>query len=117
MTKGSPTITFRNLDRSLAIESAIRDRAALIYRMGARIEQLQVVIEAANRTNDRIQGLTVRVEMAVPGPDIVVTRIRPRVSGPEDVVQVVRDALDTARRQLAQRLSVRRDAVRDRRIA
>ena len=117
MTKGSPTITFRNLDRSPAIETAIHDRAELLYRMGGRIEQLQIVIEAANRTaDDRVQGLTVRVEMAVPGPDIVVTRIRPRVSGPDDVVQVVRDAMDTARRQLAARLSQRRGG-RERRIA
>lgn len=92
-------ITFRNVDASPTIEAKIRERARELEQFFDRIVSCRVVVEAPNRR--RHGGLFhIRVDLKVPGKEIVVKRDPPEHHAHEDVYVAVRDCFDAVRRQL-----------------
>ena len=92
-------ITFRNIDASPAVEAKIRERARELEQFFDRIVSCRVVIEAPNR---RRHGdlYHIRVDLKVPGNEIVVKRDPPEDHAHEDIYVAVRDSFDAVRRQL-----------------
>jgi len=92
-------ITFRNIDASPAVEAKIRERARELEQFFDRIVSCRVVIEAPNR---RRHGdlYHIRVDLKVPGNEIVVKRDPPEHHAHEDIYVAVRDCFDAVRRQL-----------------
>lgn len=92
-------ITFRNIDASPAVEAKIRERARELEQFFDRIVSCRVVIEAPNR---RRHGdlYHIRVDLKVPGHEIVVKRDPPEHHAHEDIYVAVRDSFDAVRRQL-----------------
>jgi ribosomal subunit interface protein len=100
-------ITFRDIDHSDALERAIRTRAGRLGRYYEDINACRVVVESQHRRRTKGNHLSVRVELAVPGDDIVITRGEDGEGAHEDPYVVVRDAFDVAAREL-KRFSQRR---------
>jgi len=92
-------ITFRNIDASPAVEAKIRERARELERFFDRIVSCRVVIEAPNRHRHG-DLFHVRVDLKVPGKEIVVKRDPAEHHAHEDVYVAVRDCFDAVRRQL-----------------
>lgn len=92
-------ITFRNIDASGTVEHRVRERAGELERFFDRITACHVVIERPKR---RRQGdlYRVRIDLTVPGRQIVVKRSPTEHQAHEDVYVAVRDAFDAARRRL-----------------
>jgi len=92
-------ITFRNIDSSPAVEAKIRERARELEQFFDRIVSCRVVIEAPDR---RRHGdlFHIRVDLKVPGKEIVVKRDPPEHHAHEDIYVAVRDCFDAVRRQL-----------------
>ena len=92
-------ITFRNIDASPSVEEKIRERARELERFHDRIVSCRVIIEAPNR---RRHGdlYHVRVDLKVPGKEIVVKRDPPEHHAHEDIYVAIRDCFDSLRRQL-----------------
>lgn len=92
-------ITFRNLDASPSVEAKIRERAQELERFYGRIVSCRVVLEAPNR---RRHGdlFHIRVDLKIPGKEIVVKRDPPEHHAHEDIYVAVRDCFDAVRRQL-----------------
>lgn len=92
-------ITFRNIDASPAVEAKIGERARELEQFFDRIVSCRVVIEAPNR---RRHGdlFHIRVDLKVPGKEIVVKRDPPEHHAHEDIYVAVRDCFDAVRRQL-----------------
>lgn len=92
-------ITFRNVDRSPAVEARIREHAAELERFFDRIVSCRVAIEVPQR---RRQGnlCHIRIDLKVPGKEIVVKRDPPEHQAHEDIYVAVRDAFNAVRRQL-----------------
>ncbi|MBM4267758.1 MAG: HPF/RaiA family ribosome-associated protein [Deltaproteobacteria bacterium] len=93
-------ITFRNLPHSPAIEAAIRERASRLERFYGHITRCRVVVEAPHQHHRRGNAFHVRIEVTVPGDEIVVRRDPPQHQDHDDMNVLVRDAFDAARRQL-----------------
>jgi ribosomal subunit interface protein len=104
-------ITFRNIDASPAVEAKIRERARELEQFFDRIVSCRVVIEAPNR---RRHGdlYHLRVDLKVPGKDIVVKRDPPEHHAHEDIYVAVRDSFDAVRRQLEDHVRHRRGDVK-----
>ena len=94
------TITFRNLTSSPAIETFVRRWASKLETAYNRIERCTVVIERPHLHHHRGQHYTVRVTLAIPGPDVNVSRDHALDGAHEDVYVAIRDAFQAARRQL-----------------
>ena len=93
-------ITFRHMDTSDAVAARIRERAEELERFFDRIGSCRVVVEC--RHPRRLQGnlFRVRVDLKVPGREIVVGRDPAAHHAHEDVYVAIRDAFDTTRRLL-----------------
>lgn len=85
-------IRFRNMDPSPAVEERIRKKAAKLERFHDRILSCTVVVEAPHRHHHQGKLYSVRVDISVPGKDVIVGRAKPIDHAHEDVYVAVRDA-------------------------
>jgi ribosomal subunit interface protein len=102
-------VTFRNLPPSEAIEAAVRERAARLNVFFDRIMACRVVIEAPHRHHRRGNLFHVRIDLTVPGEELVVSREPAAHQAYQDVYVAIRDAFDEARRQLEDYVRRHRD--------
>lgn len=93
-------ISFRNMDRSASVEDRVRERAEKLETYFGRINSCRVVVEAPQRRHRKGRLYRVRIEVGVPGKDVVVSRHPQDNHTHEDVYVAVRDAFDAAQRQL-----------------
>jgi ribosomal subunit interface protein len=88
-------ITFRNIPHSEAIEAIISEKAAKLDRFYDRIMSCRVVAEESQRRRRQGKLYSVHIDLTVPGKELAVTRAEN-----EDAYVAVRDAFETAYRQL-----------------
>jgi ribosomal subunit interface protein len=88
-------ITVRNVSISAAVEEDIREKAAKLDVYYDQIMGCRVVVEAPHRHSHQGISYNVRIDLTVPGAELVVKR-----EPDEDIYVAVRDAFDAARRQL-----------------
>jgi ribosomal subunit interface protein len=105
-------VTFRHMDPSPAVEAHIRERAAGLDRHFDRITSCRVVVEASTRRQRKGRIYHLRVDVTVPGREIVVKRDPPEHQAHEDILVAVRDAFDAVRRQLEDHARTSRGAVK-----
>jgi hypothetical protein len=98
-------ITFRHMDSSAAVETRIHELASHLGVFSDRILACRVVIDSPHRHHHQGKVFAVKLQLELPGEDVVVDMERPQRGDHEDVYVVLRDAFDAARRQLQQRMS------------
>ncbi len=104
-------ITFRNMSASEALEANVRDKVAKLEQFCDRIISCRVVVEANHRHQHKGNLYHVRIDMTLPGVELVVSREPAENLAHADVYVAVRDAFDAARRQLDKHVrSNRREA-------
>jgi cold shock CspA family protein/ribosome-associated translation inhibitor RaiA len=106
-----PRITFRHMSSSPALLADIHRRIAWLERFHPAIVGCHVAVEAPRR--HRQGGLfRVRVEVSVPGGEVVVSRSPPAHHSHSDAYVAVRDAFRAARRELMDRARLMRGDVK-----
>jgi len=93
-------IAFRHMDSSDAVTARIRERAEDLERFFDRIMSCRVVVECRHPRRQQGNLFRVRVDLKVPGREIVVGRDPAAHHAHEDVYVAIRDAFDTTRRLL-----------------
>lgn len=93
-------IAFRNLERSPAIEAKILERAQKLDEFYGRIMSCRVVVEAQHKHHRRGNHYQVRVDLTVPGGELVANREPDDHHAYTDVYVAIRDAFDAVGRQL-----------------
>jgi ribosomal subunit interface protein len=88
-------ITIRDFDNSAALETHIREKANKLDEFFEHIISCRVVVEIPHKHQHQGKEFTVRIDIGVPGNEIVVNR-----DHSEDVYVALRDAFDAAKRQL-----------------
>jgi ribosomal subunit interface protein len=104
-------ITFRNMSASEALETNVREKVGKLEQFCDRIISCQVVVEAGHRHQHKGNLYHVRIDLTLPGVELVVSRDPSDNQNHADVYVAVRDAFDAARRQLDKHVrSNRREA-------
>jgi ribosomal subunit interface protein len=93
-------ITFRHMDSSDAVAARIRERTEALERFFDRIVSCRVVVECQHPRRQQGNLFRVRVDLKVPGSEIVVGRDPETHHAREDVYVAIRDAFDVTRRLL-----------------
>lgn len=93
-------ITFRDLARSPAIEASVREHAEKLDRYYDRIMGCRVMVEESHKHHRRGNHFHVRVDVTLPGGELVASREPDEHHAYTDVYVAIRDAFDTMRRQL-----------------
>ena len=101
----TPTITFRGIEASPALETDIRRRLRRLETYHSGIIGCRVLVEFAQRHHARGNRFHVRIDLTVPGEEIAVTHdtsSRDLETGPErkHAHVAVREAFEAARRRL-----------------
>ena len=105
-------IVFHQMQPSAALEAKVRQRVDALERLGADILRCRVGIEPQHRRHHNGNLFRVRVNLNVPGKEIVVSHAPEADHAHEDAYVAIRDAFDAVRRQLADYLRVRRGEVK-----
>ncbi|MGJ0535126.1 MAG: HPF/RaiA family ribosome-associated protein, partial [Methylocystis sp.] len=88
-------ITVRDMPHSHALETYIREKVQKLDAFFGRLVSCRVVVEVPHRHRQQGNQFNVRIDMGVPGNELVVTR-----DHHEDPYVALRDAFDAAKRQL-----------------
>src|SRR5512143_2668107 len=72
-------ITFRNMPPSKAIEANIEEKAAKLDSLYDGIMSCRVIVEAPHRHHHKGKAYQVRVDITVPGDEIVINRAPKRL--------------------------------------
>ena len=93
-----PEIAFRQVEPTEALKSIILEGIDSLEKVHPRLTSCRVMVEEASR------GIPhVRLDIGIPGGDLVVNREAPDDPASRDLTSAVRDAFDVARRQLRER--------------
>lgn len=96
-------ITFKGVEHSEALESKIRERADKLELHADRIQRCRVVVEAPHKHHQKGALYEVRIDVRIPGEELVVNRTGHRNPAHEDPYVAVRDAFDAMSNQLSKK--------------
>ena len=105
-------VTFRDMEPSESIEAAIREKLDKLGQFG-RIERCRVMVECPhNHHHQNGAEYHVRIELFVPGSELVVAHQGQNDGSHADVNVALRDAFRAARRELESYTHKRRGQVK-----
>jgi hypothetical protein len=107
-------VRFRSIRPSPAIQAIARERANNLERFHPRISSCRVMVEAAHQQHMKGSVYRVRLDITVPGREIVASSELPPHSAYGDVFVALHRAFDEARRELQDDLRRRRGYVKTR---
>jgi cold shock CspA family protein len=107
-----PQISFDDLPVDEAVREAALEHVARLEKTYDRITGCHVVIAQPHRHHREGRLYSVRVDLVVPGSEIVVNRNHPADHAHEDVYVALRDSFDAARRRLEDHVRHLRGAVK-----
>ncbi len=96
----TPQIIWQNLAPSDTIEAKIRKHIAKLEKFADRLSDCRVVIEVPHRHHHQGNICHVQINLTVPGGELVVNRQPPAEQAHEDLNVAIRDAFESAERQL-----------------
>ncbi|MCU1281458.1 MAG: Sigma 54 modulation protein YhbH [bacterium] len=103
----SAQISHHGLDPSPALTELIQTRAAQLEHVSDRIHSLRVLVDAPHQHHHKGNHYRVRIELTLPGRNLVVGNEDDARISDEDPYQAVRYAFDAVRRQLTRRRRAR----------
>jgi len=92
---GEVHITMEDMPHSAALDARIREKVAKLEKICPRLTSCRVVVAAPHHHHQHRKLFTVRLNIMLPGGEVVVTR-----DNHEDVYVLLRDAFVAARREL-----------------
>ena len=93
-------ITFRDIPPSESVEAVIREKAEKLDQYFEKIMTCRVTVESPHSHQHQGRLYHVRVDITVPGTELVASRSHDKNHAHEDVYVAIRDAFDAAKRQL-----------------
>lgn len=93
-------ITFHGVEHSDAIENRIREKIAKLQKLGGDLISCRVVVEAPHKHVHKGKLYSIKIDMTVPGHEIVVNRNSSMDHSHEDIYVAIRDSFNEAKRQL-----------------
>jgi len=105
-------VTFRHMEPSAALDAAIREHVQKLEKICGDIIGCHVVVEAPHKHHRKGNLFHFRIDVTVPGKEIVVKRSPDGRHAHEDAYVALRDAFNSMRRQLEDYVRLRRGDVK-----
>lgn len=106
------TVTFRDIPSTPALEELVGHWVTKLELAHPRIEHCVVTIERPHQHQRKGQPIRVCIQVAVPGPNVVVSREHGLDGARFDMYVAIRNAFRAARRQLEEQSRVRYEPIR-----
>lgn len=108
----SRQITFRGMEPSEAVRSAVEGKMRKLEKVCDCITSCRVTIEEPHRHHHKGKLFHVRIDMTLPGREIVINRNPRDKQAHEDVYVAIRDAFEAARERVESFLQRRKQKVK-----
>lgn len=95
-----PQIAFKGMDPIPHVEARIRERIARLEQFHGRMTSCRVVLQPKHQRGQKGHIYHVRLDIMVPGGEIVVNREPEMNHAHEDVLVAIRDAFNAAERRI-----------------
>ena len=105
-------IIWQNLSPSDTIEAKIRKHITKLEKFSDRLSDCRVVIEVPHRHHHQGNIYQVQINLTVPGGELVVNRQPSAQQTHEDLHVAIRDAFESAERQLQDYVQQRRGEIK-----
>lgn len=105
-------VTFHGLETSEALDALITEKAEKLRVVCDRLQKVRVVVDQPHRSHSKGNELELKIELLVPGDEIVVRRTVAVNDGPSDVYALVKDAFHAAQRVLTDHMAKQSSRVR-----
>ncbi|MUG99074.1 RNA polymerase subunit sigma-54 [Scytonema sp. UIC 10036] len=93
-------LTFHNVQSSVSVEEKIRENLHKLERFCNRIINCRIIIDAPHRNQHKGNLYHVRIDLTLPNGKIIVNHNPSDETSHADIYIAIRDAFETARRQL-----------------
>lgn len=101
-------VNFRNMDRSQAVEDNILDKVQKLETFSPRLISCRVAVESLHRNHHKGLLYHVRIDVTLPGKELIVGHESHDKHAHEDVYVAVRDAFDSMTRMVRKTADRRR---------
>jgi ribosomal subunit interface protein len=108
----TPQIIWQNLSPSDAIETKIRQHIAKLEKFSDRLSDCRVVVEVPHRHHHQGNIYHVQINLTFPGEKLIINRQPPGQQAHEDLDLAIRDAFESAERQLKEYTQQRRGEIK-----
>lgn len=108
----NPQINFQNLPECESVASVVRERVSRLEKICPRIIGCRVVVAMPHRHHHKGKLYHVRVDVSLPGTELVVNRNPDQHASHHDVYVAIRDAFDATRRRVQNFLREQRGNVK-----
>jgi ribosomal subunit interface protein len=102
-------ITFHGVDHSDAIETHIHNKIRKLEQFADRITTCRVTIESPHKHAHKGKLYNVKIDLKLPGDEIIINRNSQLDHSHEDIYVAVRDSFNEAKRRLQDCLRRRRE--------
>jgi ribosomal subunit interface protein len=93
-------ISFHGVEHSDAIESRIREKISKLEKFTGQISRCHVVVETPHKHMHKGKLYSIKIDLTIPGHEIVVNRDSPLDHSHEDIYVAIRDSFNEAKRRL-----------------
>jgi len=93
-------ISYRDFPKSEALEAVIRKKAAKLDQYYEKVMACRVIVEQPHKQHQQGNLFHIRIDLTVPGKELVVKRDPPRRQAHEDAYVTVNDAFNSMYRRL-----------------
>ena len=93
-------ITYRHMEPSEALEAKIQEKMQHLEKFSEHITGCRVTVDQENKRHHQGKLFSVKLDITLPGREIVITRHPEQNHAHEDVYVTLRDSFDAAKRQL-----------------
>ncbi len=100
---------YHNIEKTESIENRIREKVEKLEHFAPDIIRCRVTVEAPHKHHHKGNPYTVKIDVTLPGKEIVVSKHTGKNPAHEDLHVALRDAFDEARRQIEDYVRKRRD--------
>lgn len=107
-----PTITWRNVEHGPEAEQDVLQYIERLDQVHPNITGVDVVVEQPHASHEQGNLYRVRVDIHLPGDQVLVKRSPPRNHAHEDLHVAIRDAFKAARHSLNEKAAVKRREVK-----
>lgn len=95
-----PSITWRNISRSEAVEEIIRKRIEAVEKFCPDAVGLRITLNAPQKLRHAARGFDVRLHLEVPGPDLDVARTIRHGHAADDIIRAVNAAFTALEKRI-----------------
>ncbi len=93
-------VTFRHMGPSAAVEDRVREEAARLEKFHDQIMSCRVIVESPHAHHRKGKLYHIRIDLKVPGKELVATHGHEQDHAHEDIYVAIRDAFNEMQRQL-----------------